>query len=321
MERRAFVVRGIVQGVGFRPFVYGIAREHELGGFVLNDGEGVVIEVEGNAPALERFARALVDEVPPLAQVDSVETRPVAPRGETTFRIEASEATGSTALIPADVATCDDCLRELFDPQDRRYRYPFINCAHCGPRFTIVTGVPYDRPLTTMAGFPLCADCRLEYEDPGDRRFHAEPIACPVCGPQLSMPLEDAVQLLLEGAIVAVKGLGGYHLACDAANEAAVARLRSRKLREDKPFALMTNEPEVLAELTDDEAALLPSRARPIVLVRRRMDAPVAPSVAPATPWLGLLLPYTPLHHLLLADFGGALVLTSGNRSDEPIAF
>ncbi len=320
MERRAFVVKGIVQGVGFRPFVYGIARREDLGGFVLNDGEGVVIEVEGDAPALDLFEQALVDEAPSLAQVDSVETWLRAPLGETEFRIAVSETKGSTALIPADVATCDDCLRELFDPHDRRYLYPFINCTQCGPRFTIVTGVPYDRPLTTMAGFPLCADCRLEYEDPGDRRFHAEPIACPVCGPQLTLSIEEGVRLLREGSILAVKGLGGYHLACDAANEAAVARLRARKLREDKPFALMTNEPERLAELSDDEAALLRSRERPIVLVRRRVAAPVAPSVAPSTPWLGLMLPYTPLHHLLLAEFEDALVMTSGNRSDEPIA-
>ena len=321
MERRAFVVRGIVQGVGFRPFVHRIARQQELGGFVLNDGEGVVIEVEGAAAALERFAQALADDAPPLARIDSVETRAIDARGESVFRIALSEAHGSTALIPADVATCDECLRELFDPQDRRYRYPFVNCTQCGPRFTIVTGVPYDRPLTTMAGFPLCADCRLEYEDPGDRRFHAEPIACPLCGPRLTLPPDAAVELLREGAILAVKGLGGYHLACDAASETAVARLRARKLREEKPFALMTNEPELLAELGADEAALVSSRERPIVLVRRRADAPVAPSVAPGTPWLGVMLPYTPLHHLLLADVGGALVLTSGNRSDEPIAY
>jgi hydrogenase maturation protein HypF len=320
VERRAFVVRGIVQGVGFRPFVYGIARRQELAGFVLNDGEGVVIEVEGDAPALDLFARALVDEAPSLAQVDSVETAPRDPLGETEFRIALSEAHGSTALTPADVATCDDCLRELFDPADRRYGYPFVNCTQCGPRFTIVTGVPYDRPLTTMAQFPLCADCRVEYEDPGDRRFHAEPIACPVCGPQLTLSIETAARLLREGSILAVKGLGGYHLACDAADEAAVARLRARKVREDKPFAVMTNEPARLADLTEDEAALLHSRERPIVLVRRRADSPVAPSVAPQTPWLGVMLPYTPLHHLLLAEFVGALVMTSGNRADEPIA-
>jgi len=321
VERRAFVVRGIVQGVGFRPFVYGIAREHALGGFVLNDGEGVVIEVEGEASAVERFAQALVDGAPPLAQIDDVHTRSLEPRGETEFRIRASEARGSSALIPADVATCDDCLRELFDPADRRYRYPFINCTQCGPRFTIVTAVPYDRTLTTMAGFPLCADCLLEYEDPGDRRFHAEPIACPVCGPKLTMSIDAASAALLDGSILAVKGLGGYHLACDAANEGTVARLRARKLREDKPFALMTNEPEQLVQLSDEEAVLLRSRMRPIVLARRRADAPVAPSVAPETPWLGVMLPYTPLHHLLLDAFGGVLVMTSGNRSDEPIAY
>ncbi|HET9508881.1 MAG TPA: acylphosphatase, partial [Gaiellaceae bacterium] len=264
MVRRAFVVRGIVQGVGFRPFVHRLARQQELGGFVLNDGAGVVIEVEGAAAALERFARALVEDAPPLARIDSVATRAIGARGETDFRIALSEAQSSTALIPADVATCDECLRELFDPRDRRYRYPFVNCTQCGPRFTIVTGVPYDRPLTTMAGFPLCADCRLEYEDPGDRRFHAEPIACPVCGPRLTLPLDAAAELLREGAILAVKGLGGYHLAGDAASERAVARLRARKLREDKPFALMTNEPELLAELGADEAALVSSRERPI---------------------------------------------------------
>jgi hydrogenase maturation protein HypF len=204
---------------------------------------------------------------------------------------------------------------------DRRYRYPFINCTQCGPRFTIVRGVPYDREQTTMAGFPMCAACHHEYTDPADRRFHAEPICCPACGPQLSLPLEQAVRLLRAGKILAVKGLGGYHLACDAANEDAVARLRARKLREDKPFALMTAAPEQLAALTADEAELLAARERPIVLVRRRDGAPVAPSVAPETPWLGLMLPYTPLHHLVLHDFDGALVMTSGNRSDEPIAY
>ena len=314
------MVKGIVQGVGFRPFVYGIARKHELGGFVLNDGEGVVIEVEGNGPALERFESALREEAPPLAQIDSIETRGVELRGETEFRIHVSRAHGSSALIPADVATCEDCLRELFDPDDRRYRYPFINCTQCGPRFTIVTGVPYDRPLTTMAGFPLCVDCQREYQDPDDRRFHAEPIACPVCGPQVTISIEDAARLLRDGAILAVKGLGGYHLACDAASEAAVARLRARKLREDKPLAVLTSEPELLVDPNAEEAALLRSRERPIVLARRRADAPVAFSVAPGTPWLGVMLPYTPLHHLLLDAFGGALVLTSGNRSDEPIA-
>jgi hydrogenase maturation protein HypF len=321
VERRRFRVLGVVQGVGFRPFVYGLAGRHGLGGFVLNDGEGVLAEAEGEPAALDAFAAGLESEAPPLARVDSVTSEPVAATGEREFRIELSAPTARTALIPADVATCDDCLRELFDPADRRYRYPFVNCTQCGPRFTIVVGVPYDRPLTTMAGFPLCSECRREYEDPADRRFHAEPIACPVCGPRLSLPLDEAVGLLQEGAIVAVKGLGGYHLACDAANEAAVARLRARKHREDKPFALMTNAPEALASVSDEDLALLGSRERPIVLVRRRADAPVAPSAAPGTAWLGIMLPYTPLHHLLAADFAGPLVMTSGNRSDEPIAF
>src|SRR5204863_5033940 len=226
VERRRFRVRGVVQGVGFRPFVYGLARAHGVGGWVLNDGEGVVIEAEGPVDRLDSFRSALVDEAPPLARVDSGVAQAVEPTGETAFAIAASQAGGRSALVPPDVATCDDCLRELFDPRDRRYRYAFINCTSCGPRFTIVRDVPYDRPNTTMAGFPLCRDCGREYEDPGDRRFHAEPIACPACGPRLSLPLGEAVHALREGAIVAVKGLGGYHLACDAADEAVVARLR-----------------------------------------------------------------------------------------------
>jgi hydrogenase maturation protein HypF len=321
VERRRIRVGGVVQGVGFRPFVFGLAQRHALAGFVLNDGTGVVIEAEGGAAALDAFAAALRDEAPPLARVDGIESETLAPSGGSVFTIEASAATGRTALIPPDTATCDDCLRELYDPADRRYRYPFINCTQCGPRFTIVRSVPYDRPNTTMAGFPLCDACRSEYENPADRRFHAEPVCCPVCGPRLSLPLEEAVPLLHDGAIVAVKGLGGWHLACDAANEDAVARLRARKHREDKPFALMTTQPNLLAHIDADERELLESRRRPIVLLARREDAPVAASVAPGNPWLGVMLPYTPLHHLLLGDFGGTLVLTSGNRSDEPIAY
>jgi len=326
-ERRRFRVTGIVQGVGFRPFVFGLARRHGLAGFVLNDAEGVLVEAEGTAPALDGFARALRAEAPPLARVDRVAATAVGVRGEAEFRIELSPRTvagdtaaKATAVVPADVATCDECLRELFDPRDRRYRYPFVNCTQCGPRFTIVRSVPYDRPNTTMDAFPMCADCRREYEDPLDRRFHAEPIACPVCGPQVSLPLEEAVELLRGGAILAVKGLGGYHLACDAADDDSVARLRARKHREEKPFAVMSADPGVFAEVDPVEDELLRSRERPIVLVRRRRDAALARSVAPATPWLGLMLPYTPLHHLLARDFGGPLVLTSGNRSDEPIA-
>jgi hydrogenase maturation protein HypF len=318
-ERRRLRARGVVQGVGFRPFVHRLAHDAGLAGYVLNDGEGVVIEVEGSQ--IDCFATDLVAKAPPLARIDSLTAEAIAPLGETEFRILESVAAGRSALIPPDVATCDDCLRELFDPADRRYRYPFVNCTQCGPRFTIVRSVPYDRPNTTMAGFPLCPDCRREYEDPLDRRFHAEPIACPACGPRLSMPLEDAVQVLGDGGILAVKGLGGYHLACDAADEEAVARLRARKRREEKPFAVMAGEAGSLAMVTAEELALLAAPERPIVLVRRRDDAPIAPSVAPGTPWLGLMRPYTPLHHLLVADFGGPLVMTSGNLSDEPIAY
>ena len=320
-ERRRFRVRGVVQGVGFRPFVYRLARQHRLGGFVLNDGHGVLIEAEGDAAALDAFASSLHQQAPALARIETVTAELLSPSGESDFAVIASRPTGASALIPPDVATCEDCLRELFDPTDRRFRYPFINCTQCGPRFTIVRSVPYDRPSTTMAGFPMCTDCRREYADPSDRRFHAEPIACPACGPRLSLPLEEAIGLLRAGAILAVKGLGGYHLACDAGSEEVVARLRSRKRREEKPFALMTAEPDALAVVSSEEWALLRSPARPIVLLPRRSHAPLGLSVAPETPWLGVMLPYTPLHHLLASDFGRPLVMTSGNQSDEPIAF
>jgi hydrogenase maturation protein HypF len=321
VERRRIRVRGVVQGVGFRPFVHRVATREGVGGQVWNDGDGVVVEIEGPGAALDAFTRALRDEAPPLARIATVASELVAPVGEHAFSVVASHGGGRSAIVPPDVATCEDCLRELFDPTDRRYRYPFVNCTNCGPRLTIVVRVPYDRPSTTMAGFPLCSDCRREYGDPADRRFHAEPIACPACGPRLSLPLEDAVAALQEGAIVAVKGLGGYHLACDATSERAVTRLRERKGREEKPLAVMVADPLGLADPTPDELDLLCSPARPIVLVRRRGDSAVAPSVAPGTPWLGLMLPYTPLHHLLAADTGLPLVMTSGNRTDEPIAF
>jgi hydrogenase maturation protein HypF len=321
VERRRILVRGVVQGVGFRPFVHNLARDAGLTGFVQNDGAGVTIEIQGEARALDEFVGRVADRAPPLARVESLVTSRLAPREEPSFVIQASGDAGSGALIPADVATCDDCLRELFDRSDRRYRYPFINCTQCGPRFTIVRASPYDRVNTTMAGFSMCADCRREYEDPADRRFHAEPIACPACGPRLSMPLDRAIGLLHEGKILAVKGLGGYHLACDAANETAVARLRARKHREEKPFAVMAADPHDQVELTQLEAEMLRGPDRPIVLARRRPDAAIAASVAPGNPWLGVMLPYTPLHHLLLADFAPPLVMTSGNRSDEPIAF
>jgi hydrogenase maturation protein HypF len=328
IERRRLRITGVVQGVGFRPFVHGLASQHALGGFVLNDGGGVVVEAEGEPESLGRFMSAITEEAPALARIDYLAAEAMAPRGEREFRIEPSAGGEATALVPADVATCDECLRELLDSEDRRYRYPFVNCTQCGPRFTIVERVPYDRPNTTMAGFEMCERCRAEYEDPGDRRFHAEPIACPDCGPELRLgsaraegALAVAVALLRKGRIVAVKGLGGYHLACDAGSDQAVARLRERKQREEKPLAVMTADPESVAELGVEEGELLRSRRRPIVIARRRPDAALSAGIAPGSPWVGLLLPYTPLHHLLCADFGGPLVMTSGNRSDEPIAF
>jgi len=323
VERRRFRARGVVQGVGFRPFVHRLACARGLAGFVLNDGEGVVIEAEGDPGALDAFAAELVEAAPGLARVESLVAEQLLPQGDREFAIRLSESAGGSfaAIVPPDVATCDDCLRELFDPADRRYRYPFLNCTQCGPRLTIVRSVPYDRARTTMAPFELCADCRREYEDPADRRFHAEPIACPSCGPKLSMPLEDAVACLRAGGILAVKGLGGFHLACDAGDEDAVARLRMRKHREEKPLALMTGDPDALCWVEPEERVLLESPARPIVLLRRLPGAPVAASVAPGSPWLGVLLPYTPLHHLLWHDLQRPFVLTSGNLSDEPIAF
>ncbi|HEY2657218.1 MAG TPA: carbamoyltransferase HypF [Solirubrobacteraceae bacterium] len=336
-RRRARVrVDGTVQGVGFRPYVYRLAGELSLGGFVLNDAHGVLIEVEGGTAAVELFLERLPGEAPPLAVVEHVLVSDRAPAGEQAFAIVASEAgeLPDTPVTP-DSATCDDCLRELFDPADRRFRYPFINCTNCGPRFTIVRGVPYDRPLTTMAGFTMCPRCRAEYEDPGDRRFHAQPNACPACGPSLSLlgaegqpvagdPLAATTAALRAGAIVAIKGIGGYHLACLAGDERAVATLRARKHREDKPFALMApslTAAESLVSLDAGGRQLLTSSARPIVLAARNGHAPVAGSVAPIAPELGVMLPYSPLHHLLLADVDATLVMTSANVSDEPIAY
>jgi hydrogenase maturation protein HypF len=318
-------VEGTVQGVGFRPFVYRLASELGVSGHVFNDARGVVVDAEADGAALDSFLERLAADAPALASVERVTVRelPCAGRGEFSIR-ESPSAGEPSALVSADTATCDDCLAELFDPADRRYRYPFINCTNCGPRFTIVRGVPYDRPLTTMAGFTMCAACQAEYDDPADRRFHAQPNACPECGPTLSVPLDAVVTALRAGAVVAVKGIGGFHLACLAADEAAVAKLRSRKHREDKPFALMVPSVEAahaLADVSSEDEELLVSRARPIVLVPRRRGARVAPSVAPVSPELGLMLPYSPLHHLLLADVAAPLVMTSGNVSDEPIAY
>jgi len=339
-------VDGTVQGVGYRPFVYRLAAELGVAGWVLNDERGVLVEAEGPAGAVDAFVARLRSDAPPLADVRGVECQHVAVVGEPGFQIVASErggaATGPSskvAPVTPDSATCEDCLAELADPRDRRYRYPFLNCTNCGPRFTIVRAIPYDRPATTMAGFVMCAACQAEYEDPLDRRFHAQPNACPACGPQVRLlqrdgtpvdedpgtdPLRAAVRDLLDGKILAIKGLGGYHLACRADDERAVAELRSRKHREDRPFALLVSDVQAaraLVECSEPEAALLCSRARPIVLARRLQNAPVAASVAPRAPDLGVMLPYTPLHQLLAADAGVPLVMTSGNVSDEPIAF
>ncbi len=338
IERRRLRITGVVQGVGFRPFVHGLASCRGLCGFVLNDGRGVVVEIEGAPEALDELTAAIRAEAPSLARVDALTAEQIEVRGEEGFRIERSAGGEATAVVPADVATCDGCLRELFAPTDRRHRYPFINCTQCGPRLTIVERVPYDRPNTTMARFEMCERCRAEYEDPTDRRFHAEPIACPDCGPRLRLEpgespaatlaaatgeaaLAAAVELIRSSGVVAVKGLGGYHLACDAASDRAVGELRQRKRRDEKPFALMTADPEALVELDPEERELLHSRRRPIVLARRRPGAPVAAAIAPGSPWLGLMLPYTPLHHLLWAEVGGPMVMTSGNLSDEPIAY
>jgi hydrogenase maturation protein HypF len=325
IQRVRVQVEGIVQGVGFRPFVHRLAGELGLAGLVRNDERGAVIEVEGEQDAIAALLERVVTEAPPLADVQVAGTEVVPVHGETEFAIVASTSAGTPdASVTPDAATCAACLRELFDPADRRYRYPFINCTDCGPRFTIVRGVPYDRPLTTMAGFEMCERCASEYHDPSDRRFHAQPNACPDCGPQLATPLPEIVAQLHTGAIVAVKGIGGFHLACLASDERAVATLRARKHREEKPFALMARDVEAADELVRVgplEATLLQGRDRPIVLAPRRPAARVATALAPLAPELGVMLPYSPLHHLLLAGVGEPLVMTSGNVSDEPIAY
>jgi hydrogenase maturation protein HypF len=331
-ERQRIRVEGIVQGVGFRPFVYALAARHDLAGLVGNDAHGVFIEVEGASDALARFGAALATEAPPLAVVERITTRTIAPTAERGFAVAPSASGGGRAtLIAPDTATCADCRRELFDPADRRHRYPFINCTNCGPRFTIVRDVPYDRATTTMAGFPMCERCAREYHDPADRRFHAQPVCCPACGPSLRLtggdggdPIAAAAALLRAGAVVAVKGLGGYHLAADAGSDAATSALRSRKHREDKAFAVMVPDLAAarrLCAVDETEARVLAGARRPIVLLRGLPSSGVAAAVAPGSRFLGLMLPYTPMHHLLLDEFGGPLVLTSGNVSDEPIAY
>jgi hydrogenase maturation protein HypF len=335
--RKQIAVSGIVQGVGFRPYVYRLASERQLNGSVHNTAAGVIIEIQGAGEAVDDFLLRLPAGAPPLARITGVTVRDLPCNGDLTFRIVASGRQEKVrTLISPDVANCDDCLRELFDPTDRRYKYPFINCTNCGPRFTIVRGIPYDRPLTSMAAFTMCRACRREYEDPLNRRFHAQPNGCWECGPRVELwdgagtaiaaadPIREAAERLQQGAVVAIKGLGGFHLAVDATNAAAVARLRERKRRVEKPFAVMVpsvERAEDFCELDDAARAALLSPQRPIVLLHRKDSFAIADAVAPFTRDLGLFLPYTPLHHLLLVEGKfSALVMTSGNRSEEPIA-
>ena len=338
---RRYVMTGRVQGVGFRPFVYRLAHRHGLAGHVRNLRGDVEVIVGGATDAVDAFERDVVGCAPPLARPAIRSTESCASPATAGFAIApSSSADAPEVSVPPDFYACDDCVRELADPRDRRHRYPFINCTQCGPRYTLISALPYDRPNTSMAAFPLCADCRREYEDPLDRRFHAEPVACPICGPHLwyscadappvrgdSAALDAAVAALRAGRIVAVRGIGGYHLLCDATEEAAVLRLRARKRRPHKPLAVMfppvgaDGLDAVRAELAPDavEAAAIVDPARPIVLAKRRDGGRLAPSVAPGLAEVGAFLPYSPLHHLLLASFGGPVVATSGNVSGEPV--
>jgi hydrogenase maturation protein HypF len=337
-KRLRLNVRGSVQGVGFRPFVYGLASDLGLAGFVRNEPRGVEIELEGADTAIDLFLSALTTSPPPLARIQAIRTEELIPRGEVSFVIRKSAQTGErTVFVAPDQATCEACLRELRDPNDRRYRYPFINCAHCGPRYTIIQDLPYDRGATTMAAFAMCPACRAEYENPANRRFHAEPTCCPVCGPQVELldasgqrvcareqALEAALAQLQAGKILAVKGLGGFHLACDAANAEAVRELRRRKQRDLKPFAVMPRDihaAERFCKIDAEGRAALLAQERPIILLPKQSEHVLAEEVAPRSATFGVLLPYTPLHHLLLDGPFAALIMTSGNLSDEPIAF
>ncbi len=329
-------VSGIVQGVGFRPFVYQLAGRYGLKGEVANTSSGVTIHIEGNNTQVQSFVHDIREKSPPLAHITEILTFHEPPRGYRRFTIKSSRSQASRqTLISPDMAICDDCLRELFNPQDRRYRYPFINCTNCGPRYTIIEDVPYDRPRTSMKHFKMCEKCQKEYDDPGDRRFHAQPNACEACGPHLALydhraariltrdPIERTAELLKEGHIVAIKGLGGFHLAVDAQNSQAVVRLRQRKHREEKPLALMSYDLDRIcryAHVEPDEETLLTSPQRPIVLLRKKNPNSLSPEIAPRNRNFGVMLPYTPLHYLVLSYGFIALVMTSGNISEEPIA-
>jgi hydrogenase maturation protein HypF len=334
--RACVQVKGVVQGVGFRPFVYDLAKENDLKGWVLNDEKGVMIEIEGQKERVKNFLSGL-SSPPPIARIENTAILYEAPLGYSDFEIKTSEnGEDKCVLVSPDIATCQDCLDELFDPHNPRFYYPFINCTNCGPRFTIITNVPYDRANTTMSPFKMCPMCSSEYHNPADRRFHAQPNACPECGPALQLfsndgnlikthdPLREAIVLLKRGAIIAIKGIGGFHIACDATKENVVASLRARKYREDKPFALMCRDMAVVKSLcvVDNIASdLLASKERPIVILPRKSDAIIASSVAPFQKTLGVMLPYTPLHHLLFDQEVRVLVMTSGNVSDEPIVY
>ena len=337
MKRRVeFWVTGVVQGVGFRPFVYGLAARLGLAGTVANTDRGVLIEVEGEDRAINAFRSELRASPPPLAQVDSVQERNLDACGATSFTILTSVSQADrTVFISPDYAVCPECLRDMRNPADRRYRYPFVNCTQCGPRYTIIRDLPYDRSRTTMAPFVMCADCQREYESPENRRHHAEPTCCPRCGPRVWLaddagsqqvcddPVGAVITLLAGGAVVAIKGLGGFHLACDATSEEAVATLRARKVREQKPLAVMVRDmgaATLIAEWSGKAENLLGDKASPIVLGRKRANSGIAPGVAPGVEHFGVMLPYTPLHHLLMEGPYRGLVMTSGNRSDEPIA-
>ena len=335
-RRKKIQIQGIVQGVGFRPFVYREAVTENLKGFVSNTSHGVIVEVEGEPGAIERFEERLEKHPPVLSRITNIETTDIACKGEPEFRILSSiEDRDRTTLISPDISICEDCLRECFDPSDRRFRYPFINCTNCGPRYTIIEALPYDRPKTTMSAFTMCAECQREYDDPLNRRFHAQPNACHACGPRVWLvdpegkphgekdPISAAVSHLRRGKIVAVKGIGGFHLACDATSEDGVSELRSRKGREEKPLAVMVPDLESasrLGHLSSKEQDILLSPRRPIVLVRKRLSSLLAESVAPRNAYVGIMLPYTPLHYLILREGFAALVMTSGNLSEEPIA-
>ena len=333
---RRLEVNGIVQGVGFRPFVYNLARRYELKGEVANTSSGVSIHVEGPAERIRSFEKDLAEKSPPLAYVVEISSRPESVKKYADFRIvQSKDQVLMSTLISPDVSICEDCLRELFDPGNRRYLYPFINCTNCGPRYTIIDDIPYDRPKTSMRHFKMCAACQAEYDDPTDRRFHAQPNACAVCGPQVSLytnrrkpvaaadPIQKAAEFIRQGKIVAVKGLGGFHLAADAENSAAVMRLRNRKMREEKPFAVMAEDLQRVrqfARLDPETQKLLTSIQRPIVLLPKKTNSPLAEEVAPRNRYWGVMLPYTPLHYLLLKHGFTALVMTSANLSEEPIA-